>query len=202
MRKTIGAVDDEYGFQWTATTTANHVTGRFFPQLYGTYNRGFLLPVEHSSIWIRSSAGKSFGDRNNPFANFFFGAFGNNWIDYQELRRYREFYSFPGLDLNEAGGTDFGKLTLEWTLPPLRFRRVGVPSFYTNWARLALFSSGLSTDIGERALRRTFYDVGAQVDLSMVLFSNLDSTLSVGYATAKEKRKNSNEVMLSLKLLR
>ena len=80
--------------------------------------------------------------------------------------------------------------------------RAGLHNRSRNTARLALFSSGLSTDIGERALRRTFYDVGAQVDLSMVLFSNLDSTLSVGYATAKEKGRNSNEVMLSLKLLR
>ena len=85
LRKTIGAVDDEYGFQWTATTTANHVTGRFFPQLYGTYNRGFLLPMEHSSIWIRSSAGKSFGDRNNPFANLLPNNLFNLFIYYSIL---------------------------------------------------------------------------------------------------------------------
>ncbi|HEY8131676.1 MAG TPA: hypothetical protein VII12_07265 [Thermoanaerobaculia bacterium] len=202
LRKTIGAVDDEYGFQWTATTSGNHAGGRFFPRFYGTYDRGFLLPMDHASLWVRSSAGKSFGDRDNPFANFFFGAFGNNWIDYQEVRRYHEYYSFPGLELNEAGGNDFGKVTLEWTLPPLRFRHAGVPSFYTNWARLALFTSGLMTDVGKSDFRRTIYDVGAQVDFSMVLFSNLESTFSVGYATAIEKGRSSNEVMVSLKLLR
>jgi hypothetical protein len=202
LRKTIGAVDDEYGFQWTATTSANRAGGRFFPRFYGTYDHGFLLPMEHSSLWLRSAAGKSFGNRDNPFADFFFGAFGNNWIDYQEVSRYRQFYSFPGLALNEVGGNDFGRLTVEWTLPPVRFRRVGVPSFYTNWARLALFTSGLTTDVGNSQFRRTLYDLGAQVDFSMVIFSNLESTLSAGYATAAERGRHSNEVMLSLKLLR
>ena len=57
--KTIGGVEDEYGFQWSATTSGNHVTGHFFPRLYGTYDKGFLLPIEHSSLWLRSAAGKS-----------------------------------------------------------------------------------------------------------------------------------------------
>ena len=61
---------------------------------------------------------------------------------------------------------------------------------------------GAATDIGNADFRRTLYDVGAQVDFSMVLFSNLESTFSVGYATAFEKGRRSNEAMLSLKLLR
>jgi len=202
VRRTIGAVDDEYGFRWTASGSGNHVAGKFFPQFYGTYDHGFLLPLDHSSLWLRTSAGKSGGDRTNPFANFFFGGFGNNYLDYQEVRRYREFYSFPGLDLNEAGGNDFGKATVEWTLPPIRFRRAGVPSLYANWARVAIFSSVLSTDIGKRSLRQTAHDFGAQLDVSLVLFSNLESTFSLGYATAMQKGRDSNEVMVSLKLLR
>lgn len=202
VRKTLGAVDDEYGYQWTVSTFGSHVNSKFFPRLYTTYDRGFLLPLEHSSIWLRSAAGKSFGNRDNPFANFFFGAFGNNWIDYQEVRRYRHHYSFPGIELNEVGGVDFGKLTVEWTLPPVRFRRVGVPGLYANWARLALFTGGLVTDVTHSNFRRDLYDVGGQIDLSLVMFSNLESMFSVGYATAKEKGRASHEVMVSLKLLR
>ena len=196
LRKTLGAVDDEYGRQWTATAAGSEANSKFFPSFYGTYDRGFLLPLEHSSIWLRSAAGKSFGDRNNPFANFYFGAFGNNWIDYQEVRRYRDYYSFPGLDLNEIGGNDFGKLEAEWTLPPLRFRRVGVPGLYTNWARVALFTGGLRTNITHT------YDLGAQVDFSLVMFSNLESMFSLGYAAARQPSRTSHEVMISLKLLR
>ncbi|MGZ7041036.1 MAG: hypothetical protein ACXVH7_04505, partial [Thermoanaerobaculia bacterium] len=202
VRKTLGAVDDEYGYQWTASTSGNAVDSRFFPRFHGSYDRGVLLPIEHSSLWLHTAAGKSFGNRDNPFANFYFGAFGNNWIDYQEVRRYREDYSFPGIDLNEIGGIDFAKVGGEWTLPPLRFRRVGVPSIYTNWARLALFSNALVTDVAKSKLRRDVYDVGAQVDVSLVMFSNLESMFSVGCATAFENGRTSNEVMVSLKLLR
>ncbi len=192
VRKTLGAVEEEYGYQWTVATSGNRVNGKFFPRFYGTYDRGLLLPLEHSSIWLRGAAGKSFGDRENPFANFFFGAFGNNWVDDQDAHRYRQYYAFPGLDLNEVGGTGFAKGTAEWDLPPIRFRSLGVPSMYANWARVNLFTSALRTG------GRSVHDIGGQIDLSMVLFSNLESMLSVGYARAGR----SNDFMASLKLLR
>jgi hypothetical protein len=199
LRKTIGAVDFERGHQWSVAASGSVVHSDTFPRVYATYEHGFLLPLEHSSIWLRGAGGKSWGDRTNAFANFYFGGFGNNWIDWQEVRRYRDYYSFPGLELNEVGGNEFAKGSIEWTLPPMRFRRVGVPSLYTNWARLALFSSALTTR-GEG--HRNVHDVGAQVDVSLVMFSNLESMFSVGYATAFEKGDRSNEIMVSLKLLR
>jgi len=202
LRKTIGAVDFERGHRWNLTASGSLVNSEVFPRLHGSYEKGFLLPMDHASIWLRGAAGKSWGDRSNAFSNFFFGGFGNNWIDWQEVRRYRDDDSFPGLELNEVGGNDFAKGSVEWTSPPVRFRRMGVPSFYTNWARLALFSSALVTDVGRNDARRDIYDVGAQIDLSLVLFSNLDATFSVGYATAFEDSDRSNELMVSLKLLR
>jgi hypothetical protein len=195
LRRTIGGVDYERGYRWGLTTSGSLVNSEVFPRVFATYERGFLLPLDHSSIWLRGAAGKSWGDRTNAFSNFFFGGFGNNWIDWQDIHRHREFYSFPGLELNEAGGNDFVKGGVEWTLPPIRFQRVGVPSLYTNWARLAFFSYALDTDM-------RVYDIGAQADLSLVMFSNLDATLSAGYAMAFHEGNRSNEFMISLKLLR
>jgi hypothetical protein len=202
LRRTIGAVDVERGFKWSAGAAASVVESEFFPQVLASADYGFLLPIEHSSIWLRGAAGKSWGDRENAFANFYFGAFGNNWVDWREAQRYREFDSFPGLELNEAGANDFTKATVEWSLPPLKFRRAGVPSFYTNWARLSLFSSALVTDPAESEFRRDLYNAGAQVDLSVVLFTSLESMISVGYARAFDGDRQADEVMLSLKLLR
>jgi hypothetical protein len=201
LRRTLGAVDYEYGVKWTAAASANHVSSETFPRVWATYDRGVLLPIEHSSLWLRAAAGKSFGERENPFANFFFGGFGNNWIDYREVRRYRDYYSFPGLELNEIGGNDFAKATLEWTLPPIRFRQVGIPGLYTDWARPALFVAGLTTDLGTEDLRREILGVGGQIDFSLVLFSNLESIFSLGYGVALEDGRSSNEVMISLSLL-
>ena len=58
-----------------------------------------------------------------PFANFFFGGFGNNYVDHDDEKRYRETYAFPGAELNEIGGRNFLKSTVELNLPPLRFQR-------------------------------------------------------------------------------
>ncbi len=202
LRRTIGAVDSESGHKWSLAANASYVDSDLFPRIYGSFDQGFPLPLEHSSLWVRTAAGKSWGDRDNAFANFFFGGFGNNWIDFQEVRRYREYYSFPGLELNEAGGNDFGKVSLEWTLPPVRFRKVGVPGLYANWSRLALFTGGLVTNAGSSDLRGTFYNVGGQVDFSLVMFSNLESMFSIGYAVAFEDGgSSSDEVMISLRLL-
>jgi hypothetical protein len=67
---------------------------------------------------------------------------------------------------------------------------------------VALFSSALLTDVGESAFRRDLYSLGAQVDLSLVIFSSLESTFSLGYASAFADGDRSDEVMISLKLLR
>ena len=93
----------------------------------------------------------------------------------------------------------------EWNLPPLRFRHLGFPSFYFNWARLALFSSGISTNLDKSYLRQTFFNLGLQLDFRMVLFSNLSSTLSFGFAAAVEENQSlkdaNTEFMVSLKIL-
>jgi hypothetical protein len=203
MSKSLGAVDDEQGIQWQATTHTNFVNGRVFPRLWSGLTYGALLPLNHSSLWVHSSAGYSMGAKSEPFANFFFGGFGNNWVDHREVRRYREYYSFPGLPLNDVGGTNFVKLTGEWTLPPLRFRRFGFPMLYSNWLRTSLFASAVRTNIADSApLRRTVTNVGGQIDLRLVLFSSMQSTLSVGYAAAFEAgRPMSKEFMISLRIL-
>ncbi|MBI4427644.1 MAG: hypothetical protein HY562_00830 [Ignavibacteriales bacterium] len=202
--RSLGAVEEETGFRWQAISHNNYVNGLLYPRLLSTFDYGFLLPISHSSLWLRSSAGYSFGKRENPFANFFFGGYGNNWIDYQDSKRYREYYSFPGVELNNIGGTNYGKLMLEWTLPPLRFRRFGIQSFYMNWIHLSFFSSALSTNFDDLTLKRTAVNVGAQIDCKLVIFSTQESTLSIGYAVAKQDHlpASSNEVMISLKLLK
>jgi hypothetical protein len=88
-------------------------------------------------------------------------------------------------------------------LPPLRFRRFGGESAYCTWAQLVLFSGGIAANMDDAALARTAGDLGAQLDMRLVFFSALESTLSFGYATAVEKReKMTQEFMMSLKILR
>ncbi len=200
--RTLGSVDAEKGIQWTLSSLNTLVQSRFYPLVYTGLDYGFMLPVDHTSLWARTSFGFSPRGRDDPFANFYFGGFGNNWIDYQDVQRYREYYSFPGLELNEAAGTRYGKFMLELDLPPVRFRRAGILNAYCTWARFALFSGVLMTNIDDQSLRTDYLDVGSQVDFRIVLFSNLESTFSVGYAFAWSRNQRAErELMVSLKLL-
>jgi len=200
--RSLGAVESEKGTAWSLFGTANWVNRVLYPRVYGSLDAGFLLPLHHSSIWFRLSSGLSWGDREEPFANFYFGGFGNNRVDYRSAQRYRSYYSFPGLELNEAGGTTFGKILVEWTLPPLRFRRFGVPAFYFRWARLALFASGLVTNYDSSDHRQNVTSIGAQLDIRLVTLSIYNSTLSLGAARAfSENGLSGDEFMISMKIM-
>ncbi len=186
LRRSLGAIDDELGTTWGVTVRGNYVNGRTFPRLILDASKGFLLPLDHSSLWFRASAGTALaGSRTEPFARFFFGGFGNNWVDYRAIQQFREPEAFPGIPINSVGGANYGRAQVEWTLPPLRFRRVGIPSFYLRWASLSLFATGLVTDMDDAAVRRSIASAGAQVDFRVVTLSNLNSTFSLGFGAAR-----------------
>lgn len=212
VRKSLGAVDDEAGIQGELDWTANYVNGKLYPRIHASASYGLLPPLDHAPIWFRTSVGYSFADRKDPqanFARFYFGGFGNNWVDYLGVKRYRKFYSFPGVDLNYISGTNFAKVMVEWVLPPVRFRRVGNPMLFLNWTRISLFSSTIMTNLDHENSRTHFFNTGVQMDIRLVLFSHLSSTFSLGYAKAFEKDEKGSkwkayepEFMVSLQILK
>lgn len=203
FRHSLGYVDEEKGIGWDLGFAGDRVKGDYFPRFYSDLDLGMALPLRHSSVWLRGSAGWSPGDREEPFANFYFGGFRNNWVDYREERRYRESYAFPGLEINEVGGTSYARAMVEWNLPPLRFRHVGTPGFYLTWARPALFATALVTNPDSDAFRRTITNAGGQVDFRLGVLSRLELTVSAGYAVAFEGGfRPRHEGMVSLKVLR
>jgi hypothetical protein len=203
VTRSLGAVEEENGFRWELASLNDAVDGTMYPRVYGSLAGGLLLPIDHSSLWVRAAAGYSPGVRSEPFANFYFGGFGNNWVDRGEVRRFRQYYAFPGAELNSIGGTNFGKILVEWVVPPLRFRRFGGESAYCTWAQLVLFSGGIMTNMDAPSFAGTAGDIGTQLDFRLVFFSALESTLSFGYAAAAERsEKLKQEFMVSLKILR
>jgi hypothetical protein len=207
---TIGAVDAERGVRWSLGAYENLVRSGYagdswwkgYPLGVATLDLGTPLPIRNSSLWLRSAAGISPGDREDPFANFYFGGFGNNWVDHGDIKQYRSYEAFPGIELNEVGGRNFAKSLVEWNLPALRFRRAGTLDFYATWARLSLFAGGLVTNLDDAASRTKIGDLGAQVDVRFQLFTMQPLTLSGGYARAFEEGVRSrDEWMVSLKIL-
>jgi hypothetical protein len=202
LQRSLGAVDDEKGNAWNIVLKANRVRDETPAQLYGNFDYGMQLPLAHSSVWLRSAAGISTGHRNNPVADFYFGAFGNNYVDNGEVKRYRNYDSMPGFGIDEISALNFARELVEWDLPPLVLESVGRPAFYLNWLRPALFAAGLWTDPTNRERRADFQSLGGQVDLRFSVLHWYDMTLSVGYAIGfKGGRRSGDELMVSLKIL-
>ncbi len=203
LRSSLGHVDDEKGRLWTTAVEADYVNKTAVMRALATFDIGAALPLPHSSIWVRTAAGFSPQDRSEPFANFYFGGFGNNYLDHGEVKRYREYQSFPGAELNEIGGRNFAKVLVEWALPPWRFKRAGTPGAYLSWLRPAIFAGGLITNMDSEPDQRKAATVGAQLDLRFTVLSVLDMTLSVGGAVRTEAGVASRtEAMISLSVLR
>ncbi len=202
IEKSLGAVDGEKGYALQLLSLNNLANQQLFPRFVATLDYGVPLPINHTSVWLRSAAGVSPSEHNEPFANYYFGGFGNNWIDHQTAKRYREYYAFPGADLNSIGGTNFAKLMVELNLPPLRFRHIGIPAMYPRWLRSSVFASAIVTNLDDKNLTRHVQNIGIQADMEIVLFSLFKTTISVGYGYAVEGgNKLGNELMVSLKIL-
>ena len=201
----LGAVDAEKGIMTSIWASTAMSAGNYYPRVIGTFDYGIQLPGNHFSLWLRTTAGSSFSDTFNPFTRFGFAAFGNNYVDYQAVRRYRSPFSFPGVGY-DAGRSiiaqRFAKGTAELVIPPIRFRKFGGFNFFVNWIQPCVFSSLLYTRNADLAESR-FVNLGAQVDFRMVTFSLNPSTLSVGYANAWDLDGSDqfDEWMISLKLL-
>ena len=202
MRRSIGAVDDEKGLAWNAVATVNHADGETLWQLRGGLDLGFALPLRNSSIWLRTVAGVASDEPENPVAPFYFGAFGNNYVDSGVVKRYREYYAFPGFDIDELSGTTFVRPMLEWNLPPVAFESVGGPAFHLQWMRPAVFGSALWTDVDRPSRRNDYQNVGGQVDFHFSVLHWYDMTFSVGYAAGyRGGRYAGDEWMVSLKIM-
>ena len=201
-RAAMGAVDYQKGIGWQFISYNQFVKDRTYAQVVNNLDFGVPLPISLSSLWLRTSAGYSSGERLDPQANFFFGGFRNNYVDHRTEKRYRKFYTFPGIEINSTGGTNYARGLLEWNLPPWRFSHVGRGWLHWERIRMALFGSALVTNLDDETYRRSLANVGAQLDFRFMLLWHYRMTFSIGYASAFEKDAlRTDEWMFSLKIL-
>ena len=201
-RKSQASVDHEKGYDWTLYASADHAGGETYPKLNGTFDFGFALPWANSSIWLYNAAGSSSGNSGSSLSNYYFGGFHNNYVDNRDVKRYRQYETFPGFEIDSLGGRRFFKSVLEWNAPPLRFEGVGKPGFYLSYIRPAVFAGTLIVDNSLAGGRRTYHDIGLQLDMNFTILDHLPMTVSFGYAQGFEQsRKLDDEWLFSLKVL-
>jgi hypothetical protein len=200
LRKSLGAIEPEQGYDWNVYAYASLAKQSFYPQLINNFDLGFLLPLRNTSMWFRTSLGQSFGDSKKSNSYFYFGGFGNNYLDFRSAQQYRDMSSFPGVEIDQISALNYGKLITEIDFKPLRFRNLGFLGFYSTYARFSLFGMGLCTNVANSQPQLNYFASGAQLDFELVLFSLLKSTLSFGFSRAYGPMPNSDQFMVSLKL--
>jgi hypothetical protein len=199
--KSLGAVDHEKGWEWDFEISNDYADREYFPKIRGGLNFGFALPWDHASVWLYNAAGLAGGDKSNALTPFYFGSFGNNYVDDREVKRYREYSSLPGFEIDEISARNFFKSVVELNLPPIRYSNLGTPSLYLGSTRAAVFAGTLFADPG-MTTERTLHTLGIQVDWNFTLVHRLPMTLSTGYAAGFEDgEKISDEVLISLKIM-
>jgi hypothetical protein len=203
LRKTLGGVDDETGFKWELDGTGIYAGGEFYPTVQSNQSFGLLVTaIRNTSFWVRNSIGQSFGNRGSAMSHFYFGGFRNNFVDWQPSEQYRKTLAFPGAQIDEIKAYNYIKTMGELNLRPLRLRDVGTSWLYPTYIKSSVFGTQLIADIAQSNKVRNIYNLGAQVDIQLVLFSYLKTTWSVGYAVKMEpNQENTDQIMLSLKLL-
>ncbi len=200
LRKSLGAIENESGYDLGLSLSDDYIDNFNFFKVVGSANLGYLLPIRNSSIWLRLFAGKSFGEENHPFNYFYFGGFGNNYLDNNDVHRFREVYSFVGSEINALAGNSFSKVTFEWNLPPYRFLNFGFLPAYITYSRVSLFASALNNDLSKYDKSTLAFSSGIQVDFELSLFYLLKTYFSIGYGgTFKNGYKPTDEFMISLK---
>jgi hypothetical protein len=205
LRASPGAVDSEAGHSWSLVAHSYGAAGEIIPSVQFQYNVGLPLPLDHSSLWLRTGAVVSEGHLTSPLSNTYLGGFGNNYVDNAMnggAQRYRSLTSLPGFDIDALSGRRLVKTTLEWSLPPVRFESLGSPGFYINWARPEIFASFLSANPDDRLARQTAGDLGVQMDFNLQIMHRLSMLLSIGAAKGfGGGGLGKTEFMLSLQVL-
>jgi len=202
VRQSIGAAEDEKGMAWSILYTGQQTLGATSPQLQGSFGYGIPLPLPNSSIWSWTAGGIANGAHNPTLANFYFGGFGNNYVDDKAIKRFREPQSLPGFDIDEVSALHFVKELVELNAPPIFFENAGTPALYLNWLRASVFAAGLWTEPQNPSLRKTYSSVGAQADLRFSVLHWYGMTLSIGYGAGFQgSHKAGNEWMISLKIM-
>jgi len=199
--RSLGAVDHERGFRWNLAVGADHANGEVFPSIRGGVDVGVPLPLNNSSVWLYTAAGTVGGDEQSPLSSFYMGAFGNNYVDDREVKRYREYDSFPGFEINEIDAQSFVRAVAEVNLPPVRFEDIGIPSFFLSSLRTAAFVGALEAE-PVNGDRRSLQSVGVQADWNFTVAHRLPMVFSVGYAEGFEDgERRGSEVLVSLKIM-
>lgn len=202
LRKTIGSIDWEDGNQLRLTVlgyASNPSDPQYSGQLFGEWDNYNLFLLDHNVLHLKFSAGYHFLNDNLPETKFFFGGFGNRELENEPVKQFEKVFRFPGVPIYSILSDRFFKFMIENSFPPIRIPNVAVGPIELKNINISIFSQSLITDTPET---NKWIDAGAQINIMLEHWFNLESTLSAGIARAWWNNGKDTEWFFSWKLLK
>jgi hypothetical protein len=199
VRRAIGSVDSERGTEWTATLNALGLEGRIVGGLHGDWNWYSTVERPHNVFHLQLAGGFATAPPDLAIGQFYLGGFGNQLLENEEVKQFRNPLRFPGVPVYSLPTGGFAKIMVEHNLPPLRVAGARIGSHALSHVDASWFVQGLMLDGRPKQIG---HNLGAQVNLVFEHWSNLESTLSAGLARAWLPDRPSWEWFVSIKLLK
>ncbi len=203
LRKSIGSSDYEHGNDIILTFTlygTNFDTPQYALNTYLEFSDFSTWLWHHNVLHAKFSGGYLINNENLVQARFYLGGFGNRGIDNGQVRQFRKVFRYPGLPIYSLDTDRFLKLLIENDFPPVRFGNLAIGDQFINHIDFAIYSQALVTK--NSVLGNYWVDLGAQLDIKLKHWYNLESTFSMGIAKAWSDKTTDWEWFLSLKLLK
>jgi hypothetical protein len=204
LRRSIGSSDFEQGNEINLTITlygTEFDKPEFAVNSYAELSNFSTWLWNHNVFHVKFAGGYLWDNENLIQSRFFFGGFGNRGVDNDEIKQFRRVFRFPGVPIYSLMTDKFGKLMFENDFPPIRVSDWLLLDQFVNHFDFSVYSQGLITQFD---LDNYWIDIGAQMDVKIKHWYNLESTLSAGIAKAWLLPNGSGdwEWFLSIKLLK
>ena len=202
LRRTIGSSDFENGniFDFTFQVFGDNPDDpQFAGQLRGEWHNYSKLLFDHNTLHFKLAAGYHYDNENLIQARFYFGGFGNRYVENEEVKQYRKVFRLPGIPIYSLDTDRFVKIMLENNFPPIRFSNLSFSQHFINHLDFSIYSQALivKSDVSNKWL-----DIGIQGNIVFKHWFNLESTFSAGIAKAWWDKGEDWEWFLSIKLLK
>ncbi|MFQ6114633.1 MAG: hypothetical protein ACE5NG_11225, partial [bacterium] len=202
VRRAIGSVDNEHGNEWTVTLMALGVNPRnpkVVGGLHAEWDHFMTWAWPHNVLHFKLASGYLRTRKDLAIGKFYFGGFGNQYLENKDVKQYRNVFRFPGVPIYSLVTGRFAKVMIENNLPPLRLDNFKLGKHFLSYVNAAWFAQGLILD---SAREGKWISLGGQINFVFKHWFNLETTLSAGVAQAWSQHGNSREWFISFKLLK
>ncbi|MFQ5770986.1 MAG: TolB family protein [bacterium] len=202
IRRAIGSVDSELGYEWTLTLMGLGVKDRK-PQVVAGFHiewdRFLTWNWPHNVIHLKLATGYINNQADLAIGKFYFGGFGNRYFENKAVKQFRDVFRFPGIPIYSLDALSFAKVLFEYNLPPLRFGGAKIGQHQLSHIDTSWFLQGLLVDSHQK---NKWINLGGQINLVFIHWFNLESTLSAGVAQAWHENGHFFAWFISFKILR